>query len=363
MKKYLFIASAALLALAACSKVNYVEEPDQLIKFNVANYVNSTKAQGVVYYPSASFGSYAFILPSDQTFDGSTSELVKYMDNVEVKLSNGQWAPVGAYYWPKQSKLTFASYSPKMADGVAPTYSRAGWAMASYTAEAHVLDGTDADAAYDLMFSDVSLSKDCTSETNAGGTTITDDAEEGTTDHGYKGVPTLFRHQLAKVGLVFQTVPELAAPSVTSHEITINSVKLSSIGKTAAFANNEWGNATETGDYDYSISSKSLGVITKETTEVAKTDEVAMILLPQTLTAGAQKLEVEYTLVTKYGEKSVSEPLTAEIDLVSEAVPAWSINQHIVYTVTIRPFAQEPIVYDPAVVNWSAITPGELTIQ
>lgn len=371
MKKYFFFAAAALLALAACSKVNYVEQPDRLITFNVANYVNSTKAEtGVKYYPEASFGTYAFILESGKTFDNDAADpLTKYMDNVSVSLSDdGEWVPSGTYYWPKQSSLTFASYSPYLESG-APTFTKAGgWAMSSFTAKEHILENNDNDAEFDLMFSDVNLSKNCVSTTNADGTEIYDGTTgENGTDSGYTGVPTLFKHQLAKIGLVFQTVTDLAAPTVTSHEITITSAKLVNVGKTAAFANGSWGTASATGDYSYITEDKSLGIINSSTTAVTPTDEVAMVLLPQSMENGPS-LELKYTLKTIYGTgdsaKTVTENCEKTVALsLAENVTAWEINQHIVYTVTIYPFANETIKFDPAVVDWSAVVDGTITIQ
>lgn len=375
MKKYFFFAAAALLALAACSKVNYVEQPDRLITFNVANYVNSTKAEpdpktGVKYYPKATFGTYAFILESGKKFDTDAADpLTKYMDNVRVSLSGTEWVPSGTYYWPKQSSLTFASYSPYLDSG-APTFTKAGgWAMSSFTAKEYILKNDDeVDAQYDLMFSDVTLSKNCVSTTNADGTKIFDGTTgEGGTDSGYTGVPTLFQHQLAKIGLVFQTVKDLAAPTVTSHEITITSAKLVNVGKTAAFANGSWGTASATGDYSYITGEKSLGIINSSTTAVTPTDEVAMVLLPQSMVNGPS-LELKYTLKTIYGTGDSAKTVTEECEKtvalsLAENVTEWEINQHIVYTVTIYPFANETIKFDPAVVDWSAVVDGTITVQ
>ena len=47
MKKYFFLAAAALVAMCACTKTVVNEAPDQAIGFNVASYVPQTKANEV----------------------------------------------------------------------------------------------------------------------------------------------------------------------------------------------------------------------------------------------------------------------------------------------------------------------------
>lgn len=403
MKKYFIFAAAALLALAACSKVTPAEQPDQEITFSVANYLSSTKAEtGVKYYPTASFGTYAFIQAGGETFANASDPLTKYMDNVSVSLNttSNQWVPAGTYYWPKQSTLTFASYSPYKGTAPIPTYTKAnGWAVSNYEVVEHTLAGTDADAAYDLMFSDVSLSQNCTSTTNANGADIFDNGAPNTTDSQYNGVPTLFKHQLSKVGFVFQTVKDVAAPTVKSHEITIVSASVVAGNKASfleiATTGAGWSASTTGAPYVY-LTSKSLGVMDGETDPVA-TDEVTKILLPQAMTptppfsynytdakfavddpangysatVTAPTLILKYTVKTTYNDNSVITENCRRMVALADAVKVestadfskWESNKYYIYTVTISPFADEKITFDPAVKAWEDPVNANISVE
>ena len=62
MKKYFFIAVAAITALAACSK-NEVNDsrPDSPIRFSVVNHLQRTKATAGLEYPKGvPFGTHAW---------------------------------------------------------------------------------------------------------------------------------------------------------------------------------------------------------------------------------------------------------------------------------------------------------------
>ena len=119
MKKVLFFALAAGVALVACTK-NEVRpvNVDQEITFQAVVDKAATKAgtfdNGVKYPTDRPFGTFAFFYT---TFDGYSKNAPKYIDNAKVentsRVNTGSaWTTDPKYYWPKQGYLTFMSYSP-----------------------------------------------------------------------------------------------------------------------------------------------------------------------------------------------------------------------------------------------------------
>ena len=118
MKK-IFIALAAVAALAACSKSEVAyEQPGEI---GIAPFAqNRTKAmvQGTAF-PQENFALWAYYkqLPAGKTiaeWQSSTEAQQTYIDNKEFKPSTtaGLWGGVIPYFWPKIGSLLFAGYYP-----------------------------------------------------------------------------------------------------------------------------------------------------------------------------------------------------------------------------------------------------------
>ena len=83
---------------------------------------------------------------------------------------------------------------------------------------------------------------------------------------------------------------------------------------------------------------------------------------------------VTYTIRTNYGTASepkwTEENVTSTVDLLpptetgstTTAITEWEPNMSIVYTLTISPFSNVPILFDPAVADWQSVT-GEITVS
>jgi|GEM_PF-3370496 len=372
MKKYFFFAAAALVALAACSKVTPVAEPDQEIAFKVINYVNSTKADDAAGHKeyTGTFGVFAYA--NNEVWDNANSTTGNvYMNNVaisKVTVNNSSvWKNAQtAYFWPKKAKLTFAAYSPYNA--TAPTFAKAtGFKFSNYT--------IPAEADVDLMVAD--LAKDLT------GNVTTAEATEG--DGGYhytQGVPLLFHHLLTSLQFKFQQAP-YDNPNVVEADskIIVTAVELRNFVGSKTYDNNVWDANTTASNANYTVYSDNTGtaiakVSANNPTLIGAED---VIIMPQTLVAAPtnptavptdatetsyQLLKVTYNISTKYntGSTLVEEGIVAYVPFNSTAITAFTKNQKIVYTVTIKPYAQDEILFDPAVKNWDETT-GTLSIK
>ena len=195
MKKYFIIAVAAVAAMAACTKVQIDETvaPDKKIGFEVGNYRAQTKANVALTNSEDGlyqFHTYAYQFPK-------LGDAVEFMntdvfawDNASPaqKVSSGtsiySWAPENDYYWPKTGYINFYSYAGTQN----PTESvSSDKKTVTLTYADKTIASTD-----NIMVADAAL------RFNANQQTYAVDGTEGS-GHVTTGVPTLFRHMLAKL--------------------------------------------------------------------------------------------------------------------------------------------------------------------
>ena len=200
MKQYIFFSAAALLALAACTKVTTGGGTDMQreINFEVANYAQ-TKAN-VAYDTQIPFGTYAW-------FNDGTGVAQDFMINETVGYADGVWkATARPFYWPKTGDIDFISYSPFAGtNGKAPAAPAAG-AETTAAAPAETPAAPEPvikrikagdftfeypsyeanGSQYDLMYADLAAAK------SRNESTYTDIS-------GVNGVPTLFHHALSRI--------------------------------------------------------------------------------------------------------------------------------------------------------------------
>ena len=195
MKKYFIIAVAAIAAMAACSKneLNLNSVPDKKIGFEVANYSRQTKANVRLTNADDSlyqFHTYAYQFPkvgdarefmNDDVFawDNSTPR-VKVTDGINVY----SWATEYDYYWPKTGYVNFYSYAGTIdpVESVSNDKKTVNLAYENKT----IVDTTN------ILVADAAL------RFNANQQTYAVDGTEGS-GHVTTGVPTLFRHMIAKL--------------------------------------------------------------------------------------------------------------------------------------------------------------------
>ena len=116
MKKFFFLAVAAVVAFAACTQNTLA--PDTFegreINFNtVANKATKAPISGTTYsYDLPSFGVFASYLEKNKTWAANKASATRYMDDVEISFNDTKdiWAPASNYYWPLEGSLSFIAY-------------------------------------------------------------------------------------------------------------------------------------------------------------------------------------------------------------------------------------------------------------
>lgn len=195
MKKFFFIA-AAVVAMAACTKteVQFNETADSnKIGFEVANYAAQTKANVALTNADDAlyqFHTYAYQFPKlGNAVEFMNTDIFAW-DNATpaAKVTSGtniySWAPENDYYWPKTGYINFYSYAGTQAPAESVSADKKTVTLAY---ENKTIASTD-----NFMVADAAL------RFNANQETYKVDGTEGSA-HVTKGVPTLFRHMLAKL--------------------------------------------------------------------------------------------------------------------------------------------------------------------
>lgn len=199
MKKLFFLAVAAVVALAACTK-NEADttayEQSKVINFSTFTG-KATKAPFAVndnYFPSdaGNFGVYAAYLPEGSTWDSNSASSKLYMGTSagagkEIKFNSTLyiWEPKDeTYYWPLQGNLTFFAYYPYTLANASYTEGTTSFSIGSFTVNTTVSNQVD------VLVSD--FSKDKTANSNQY-------ADEGGNSDETLGVPIVFKHMLAQV--------------------------------------------------------------------------------------------------------------------------------------------------------------------
>ncbi len=342
-----------VVAFASCTRVN-PERPASEIMFQVARHSAVTKAEPADYkdaYGQVPFGTYCWYKALNE------EDNAVYFVNKKVAYEepNNRWITVGTtYYWPASGKLDFISYSPYSADGLeapAPVITENSINYATpWNVETH--------QGVDVMYADKA--------TGLGGNI-------NTFGHGYEGVPTLFRHALAKLSFKLRTglTSMTVAGETTRWEIDITSFYLQDIFTTGTLSlnlavdgswakpeTNAWAPTESISRRDINIS----GVTTL--TEESQSAGGAFFVLPQTLES--QVLHVVATIRTYRdandgtGEQLVltETGVTGTAALKTDEIDTWGINQHITYILTINPIKDietSIILFDPAVVGWDEV--------
>ncbi|MBR6458250.1 MAG: fimbrillin family protein [Bacteroidales bacterium] len=360
MKKLFFFAAVAVMAITACSKTEVLNNAqDNIITFQAANYLTQTKAvTGTEFPKTESFGTYAWTA-------GTTGDY--FMNNVEIKYdaTNSRWAPVTAYYWPKNQTVDFFSYYPYDLTATVPTVTPTTVTYTDVDFTANQVDIMYADKA--VKFFD-----------NA------DEVLDGTSAN-LVGVPTYFRHAGAKVkiNVILSYDYKVANGDTTKWTVIMKEAYLDSIftqGSVTLTLSNEtatglvpWNKPTNSvwtpkaGSYNNNSTSElykiSQNYVLTPNEGVTIVNDVYM--LPQTLVAGQQKLKFKFDVET--WRKAATETaftkiltqtdLLAETDLLIETegsiagIYAWEMNKAITYNVYIGP-ASKPIYFDPAIAAW-----------
>lgn len=334
MKK-VFIALAAVAALASCSKSNVEYAPTGEIGFvPVTKGITKSMITDGTFPPSESFNVWAWYNEvgtgtSVTAWDTETDKF--YFEEGEFINKGASWGGKTPYYWPKVGSLLFAGYYP--------------------TSIANSVDYTFDSSNNQMVFSNIKQS-----EVAANG--YSEDImyfNMTPVSHNSGPVGVVFKHALSwvTVNLARPTDNTDAAeyPKITVNEVTFTNVK-------------PQGTGTVTGT-DGTIVWTANGTaapktVTSEDVVLSTTPQMQKqpLFIPQTLTA-EMKLEVEYTIASSANEsftETYSIALAGMNGTQGEetvTVNAWDPAKHYTYNITI---GIEEILIAPTVTPWEEVT-------
>lgn len=379
MKKYIIIAAAALAASVACSKVE-TPEVQKEINFEVANALQ-TKATGSLYNNGA-FGTYAWFTANP----GAGSDHAPFIVNETVDKVGGVWkTSVNTFYWPKTGSVEFISYSPVSGtNGTADSNPAITQNTITYTG----ITAGDVD----YMYADKATASKNVNIVNDG------------VDSGYSGVPTIFRHALAKLSFKikanFVEYEDPTTHAVTKWDVTVKSAKISgfyttgdctlnldmdSEGVTMPWkkpAGEVWTNLSGTTAEQELVNATTYpsGILLPDPSDpnnnpIDLEATASTYVIPQNLETAKQKIQLDVHITTHLSNGlDIEEDFTPTIDIKDiSSLSAWKMNQNIVYTINIKPTAiADPnnndnpndviITFDPAVADWTNVD-AAATIQ
>lgn len=346
MRKNIFIALTACVALAACTK-NEVRPvvADQQITFQAVVNKPSTKAmiEGTTFAKDSTFGTVAYKVNS------SESELYIPISEVKYNSTGNFWSTKAAYYWPKEtgSTLTFYSYCPyyysenNTKTPITVTSDKDGLTFSKYSVKDHQKT--------DLMVAEAK-----TGMTSNPATTSSSWAA---------GVPTVFHHKLAQiVGINFQTVlndtnkdyanghdgSEGNKYEAGDKQFIIKEVSIKNFYEqgTLTTSDNKWATTgSATTEYKTTSGDVKLSGGTASTTSF-------YLVLPQTHTEYGAKLYVKYQILTYTdADHYATETLeaTTPFATIHGTGAAWEMNKKYTYTLKM---GLDRIYWDPTVTEW-----------
>lgn len=330
MKKYFFIAAAALATLASCTQIEK-DQPQAQIAFKAYNVKPNTKApiEGAYYDMSMpNFGVFA----AYSTGDAATASDVTYIDNLEVKPNTELeiWEGTTPVYWPLSGSLTFMAYTPKT--GVTASF-KSDATSKVMTISDYALS-TQADLMYTKQSTATGLKANETDYKPA----------EGTNAQTTKGVDIVFNHSLAQVVVKAKTKEDYASKNTT---FKITNVTIS--------GQNTSGTLTVTGDNaawalsGTTVAQKIEGLtdpFTVPYTDATTFTQVATpgtLVFPQSLTT--QTLNVTYTMTYN----NVTSEKTVNILLKDGSFDKFEMGKKYILDLTI---SADEIKYSPRIIDW-----------
>lgn len=381
MTRYMLI-PLAMVALAACAKVEREEAPATKVTFNVGSYAAQTKADShghlsLLDEEITSFRSMAFLhangVTATQDFFGTTGETISWNSTAK------EWAPSHPYYWPKSpnSYINFVSWYDKNAAATATP--------STITETSLAWTGRTIAADDNIMYADEAWLYQQNAETHL---------LDGVTE----GVPTLFHHALAQVRFQAKarTLTQDGEVSVTNpattYVVKIKSATLTPYYKKGSLAltNTEPAAGPNVVAWTYNATSAPLGwtVDTDATAETMTGTErtlttdfvpipgMSSVVLPQSVENMA--LTLTYEISTSYDNGnsyySVETPPAVTVPLYrpssatnaatafSNTISAWEMNKIYTYNIIIDPVTNV-IIYSPTAVAWDGPIEGGLDIE
>lgn len=355
MKKTLFAAALASVALAGCVKneAEIVQNADSKITFAAPLVSSITRVytgeitnpypdnENFVVFAKLYSGNYDY-WRSGQWYMGSDE------GGVEVSYKGGDikgWTPKSGidYYWPKNGKLTFYAYSPSDYDSWKPLISDGQMKASEVTIpnDTHNVD---------LLYSELAKDKIANDNTNGNNVTPPTPGVVGSTE--YNGVELKFKHALSsikfkvKLSRIYESA-EIALKSIVLKEVKSKGNFSWDINNATAIP--QWGLPSD--PLAYTLVSDSSQII--NSTESADVDNSSwMILMPQKL----DNVVASVTYTIKDGAGQVREFTTdiklADLNYGTQTEKSWLLGKRYIYTIT---FSLQTIIFDPTVSDWDNV--------
>ena len=323
MKKFLFIAAMASVALVSCVKneVIPVNEEGQEITYLTSPV---TKAD---FGATNVFASWAFFTPTDWATDKASAAVYDAIGGVTIsKNTSGEWKEDGkSHYWPKAGALSFFSYSLNKGD----LTNASGATFGCTAADGITVTGYNVNADKDVDFLVAQPIKDATRTTE---------------NYLTNGVPTVFEHKLAQVVFTIQT----AADYSTTQTFKLNSITLNKLETTGTY--------TQLGTPSWSALSGEAATTTFSTDPITLTHTVntpaatQSFYLPQDFDAD-ETVTISYTVTPVGGTTPVT---YSPVKKLSEIfTTGWA--EGTIYTCAIT-VGLEEIKWKPSLAEWASET-------
>lgn len=344
MNKHIFYVAAACAALSACVKNEVrVNAPDKEITFQTV----STKAGGAAFETNKHFFSYAYFLAKDNNWDDNHADAKAYIDNALITYDpgtspgKGHWVAADTYYWPKQGSLTFFAWTdntihnptsnPAPSVGTGATVNCAhdtGIKITNYS----VKDNLNKD----ILVAEIAKNK--TQNENVTGT-----GRDWT-----NGVPTVFRHALAKVEFQVNKKEDYKNVKFNVKSITLNGVYTKGTFTQGSPTEN-WGWSGQDTPDDLTVFTGDQEVATTATQLKPNTTTDYFIVLPQNFDNDTPTLTIVYEIITSYTGTPVTETVTETKALNTIYTSNWDCKKNYILRITL---GLNEIYWNPSVVAW-----------
>jgi len=327
MKKVLYIAAIAGLALAACTKNNAKPEESlgsQVINFTPAVGMSAQLKDGPIS---------GAVLPTDDSFysiayykaSSDASDSTMYVPLSTVSYTEDTWTTAIQYFWPKStgSVLTFLSiYPAELVDN------------GHFVLDTTITNGWKSNGVYDV------------SEQQTYDVMIADAATGCTGSNSGSGVTTTFRHKLAYIKAI-KLSTDFDLSSVAS--FTLNSVSLRNVHYQGSYTYNAWTSEDAIIDVDLHTRDVEFG---QDGIDVDITYNGWYFLLPQTLSDDAV-LELNYTvkILATGSEDIVKVPIQ-----LNGKLEAFEMNKAYTFNIEV---GTDVITWKPTVSTWDNISFSE----
>lgn len=316
---------AALPLLYSCASTA-LDTPERQAEISYCVVSVKTPRTKADYDKTQPFGAWAWYLPVGKSWASDRADAIPYVSGADgisadrIEYLGSVWkSQTNTYYWPKAGSLSFFAYSPyNLPAG-------AGSVSCNKASGEHQKD-------FGVSLTDYNIASQCDF-------LVADPAIDKTsaeTTYGLNGVPTLFRHTLAKV-TVRATLEKLlteGTKKVTITNVTLKNLYL--IGDYKYSASPQWSSSvTSLGDQTLTAASKDIA-----TTDLIELGWLFVIPQPFGLRGTVYpEIEISYT-----DENGNAQTASRKIYELSAKATSYDPGRHYIYTISFGK-SDQPIIF------------------